>query len=33
MAKSNFFNGSLYTRMSDDLHLTGKSQRTHDGYL
>lgn len=33
MAKSNFFNGPLYQRMSDDLHLNGKGQRTHDGYL
>ena len=33
MAKSSFFNGSLYQRMSEDLHLTGKGQRTHDGYL
>ena len=33
MAKSNFFNGKLYQRMSDDLHLAGVSQRTHDGYL
>lgn len=33
MAKSKFFTGKLYQRMSDDLHLTGKGQRTHDGYL
>ena len=33
MAHSKFFNGSLYQQMSDDLHLAGVSQRTHDGYL
>lgn len=33
MAKSKFFTGKLYQRMSEDLHLTGKGQRTHDGYL
>lgn len=33
MAVSKFFNGSLYQQMSDDLHLAGVSQRTHDGYL
>jgi site-specific recombinase XerD len=33
MAKSNYFNGELYQRMSDDLHLAGVSLRTHDGYL
>jgi len=33
MVVSQFFNGALYKRMSDDLHLTGKAQRTHDGYL
>ena len=33
MAVSQFFNGELYQRMSDDLNLTGKAQRTHDGYL
>jgi site-specific recombinase XerD len=33
MSKSTHFNGPLYQRMSDDLHLAGVSQRTHDGYL
>ena len=33
MNKSKFFCGMLYQRMSDDLHLAGLSQRTHDGYL
>ncbi len=33
MSKSTHFNGELYGRMSDDLHLAGVSQRTHDGYL
>ena len=33
MARSNFFCGTLYQKMSDDLHLTSKAQRTHDGYL
>jgi len=33
MALSNFFNGKLYQRMSDDLHLAGVGKRTHDGYL
>ena len=33
MAKSRFFCGPLYQTMSDDLHLTGKGKRTHDGYL
>lgn len=33
MVKSKFFCGALYQRMSDDLHLAGLSQRTHDGYL
>lgn len=30
---SKFFRQELYQRMSDDLHLTGKAQRTHNGYL
>ena len=30
---SKFFNGPLYARMSDDLHLGGMSERTHAGYL
>ena len=33
MSKSKHFGGELYQRMSDDLHLAGMSQRTHDGYL
>ena len=33
MSKSTHFNGKLYQRMADDLHLAGMSQRTHDGYL
>ncbi len=33
MAKSKFFTGKLYQRMSEDLHLAGMGQRTHDGYL
>ena len=33
MARSSYFNGSLYQRMSDDLHLGGMSERTHAGYL
>lgn len=33
MAHSQHFNGALYQQMSDDLHLAGVSQRTHDGYL
>jgi site-specific recombinase XerD len=30
---SKYFNGKLYNRMSEDLHLAGMSPRTHDGYL
>lgn len=33
MAHSEYFNGVLYQKMSDDLNLTGKGKRTHDGYL
>jgi integrase/recombinase XerD len=33
MAHSTYFNGPLYGRMSDDLHLAGVAKRTHDGYL
>lgn len=33
MAHSQFFKGSLFQKMSDDLQLTGKGKRTHDGYL
>lgn len=31
--RSKFFVDPLYSRMSDDLHLTGKGERTHAGYL
>lgn len=31
--RSPFFNGPLYDKMADDLHLTGKAQRTVHGYL
>lgn len=30
---SKFFRQELYQQMSDDLHLTGKATRTHNGYL
>jgi len=33
MAHSPHFNGPLYQRMSDDLHLAGMAKRTHSGYL
>lgn len=33
MSHSKFFTGKLYQRMSDDLHLAGMSERTHQGYL
>lgn len=33
MSTSKFFRQELYQRMSDDLHLTGKALRTHNGYL
>lgn len=33
MGLSEYFTGLLRQRMSDDLHLAGVSQRTHDGYL
>jgi site-specific recombinase XerD len=33
MAQSAFFTGPLRDKMSEDLFLTGKSRRTHDGYL
>jgi hypothetical protein len=33
MSHSKFFTGELYQRMSDDLHLAGMSERTHEGYL
>ena len=32
-SRSRFFVDPLYSRMADDLHLGGMSQRTHDGYL
>jgi hypothetical protein len=31
MAESTFFTGPLRTKMSEDLQLTGKAKRTHDG--
>jgi site-specific recombinase XerD len=33
MAHSKFFTGALYLKMSEDLQITGKGKRTHDGYL
>lgn len=33
MSKSSFFTGRRYTRMAEDLHLAGMSERTHAGYL
>ena len=33
LTHSPYFNGPLYERMSEDLHLGGMSQRTHEGYL
>jgi len=30
---SKYFNGTLYARMAEDLHLGGMSERTHAGYL
>lgn len=33
MAQSEYFTGPLYTKMSEDLQLTSKAKRTHDGYL
>ena len=33
MAKSQWFVDPLYARMSDDLHLTGKSENTRKAYL
>lgn len=32
-SRSPFFVDPLYSRMAEDLHLGGMSQRTHDGYL
>ncbi len=33
MAESTFFTGPLRNKMSEDLQLTSKATRTHDGYL
>lgn len=33
LTHSPYFNGRLYERMSQDLHLGGMSKRTHEGYL
>ena len=33
MPQSTHFTGSLYSRMAEDLHLGGMSERTHAGYL
>ena len=33
VSRFQYFNGELYQRMSDDMHLAGMSKRTHDGYL
>ena len=33
LTHSPYFNGSLYERMSQDLHLGGMAKRTHEGYL
>ena len=33
VSTSKFFRQELYQQMSDDLHLTGKAPRTHNGYL
>ena len=33
MPKSTYFSASLYSRMAEDLHLGGMSERTHAGYL
>jgi site-specific recombinase XerD len=33
LTHSPYFNGSLYERMSEDLHLGGMAKRTHQGYL
>lgn len=33
MATKTYFSGKLYDRMSEDLHLAGLGERTHDGYL
>ena len=31
--RTQHFNGEFYKKASDDLHLSGRGQRTHDGYL
>ena len=31
--KGAFFPEPLRKRLSEDLHLTGKAKRTHDGYI
>lgn len=33
LTHSPYFNGPLYERMSQDLHLGGMAKRTHEGYL
>lgn len=33
MATKTYFSGKLYERMSEDLHLAGMGERTHEGYL
>ena len=33
LTHSPYFNGPLYQRMSEDLHLGGMAKRTHEGYL
>ena len=33
LTHSPYFNGTLYKRMSEDLHLGGMAKRTHEGYL
>jgi integrase/recombinase XerD len=33
LTHSPYFNGPLYKRMSEDLHLGGMGKRTHEGYL
>jgi len=33
LTHSPYFNGPLYQRMSEDLHLGGMARRTHEGYL
>ena len=33
LTHSPYFNGPLYERMIEDLHLGGMPKRTHEGYL